>query len=67
MLEKKWTCDLCERDVSALGSGWPPSKRVRFGPNDVVALCDLKDTAASEKVICGRCIDGLKKVLGSKE
>ena len=64
MLIRTYQCDLCGNQIANLEPTTPRwSRRIRFCA-DGIDLCDMTDPAASEKVLCGKCLTDLAKALG---
>jgi hypothetical protein len=67
MIEHTYRCDLCgnqTRDVPESQSR--PGRRVKYrAENRELVLCRLDDAQASEKVLCGPCLNGLSAAIAS--
>ncbi len=62
MIEKLFVCDLCDIRLVDYKTNKRPAQRLRFHDQSII-LCSLEDSAASEKVVCGACLNALAVAL----
>jgi hypothetical protein len=61
MITKQYTCDICGTIVDL-----DKAARIKFIPDykiteNNITFCTLTNNSASEKIICKRCIKGIKE------